>query len=493
MLRIFILLCCFCTIHAATSITQYGITWTFDKNYEIGQYCTGDYWVKGPVTVISISNDWHIHGFDPEPGHDGSMLNPGTGGVQGYDKRLNNYRKELNAALPNGKRISAENPLIVEAGSSLISSVSWLARSNKDKEPGCPRYNGGTKAPRPVLRDAAILTVVAEAPPEGSFRPAYCATDKSAVFNKNDLKYGILPTLMPPDSTPDIKKLAVRVRRPWIDHVHQYLGAMVHPTRNMPEYGRELSTQVGIMALALLVDFKQLSDQPEKEPLMIGFVQLGIDLAAIADHGGSWPSNGGHHMGRKWPILFAGLMLDNAHMKNVGQWQTGFQEDLDTFYVSQAEIDMTHSDKWKPDKRAKELLAYEEEHLGLPEWGIRHRKDPWADNRYWGATYRTINNQSYAGFVLAAHIMGQKQAWNHEPLFDYVDRVTQFGSAGRPPGKKGHVVYTYGNQFVHDMWQAYRRDYGCYWKVTANDMYSTGALTCEQCKHYCPNGAQTTE
>ena len=28
-----------------SSITQYGITWTFDKEYESGQFASGDYWV----------------------------------------------------------------------------------------------------------------------------------------------------------------------------------------------------------------------------------------------------------------------------------------------------------------------------------------------------------------------------------------------------------------------------------------------------------------
>src|SRR4051812_40150189 len=32
----------------ASSLTQYGITWTFDKAYTYGSYATGDYWVVGP-------------------------------------------------------------------------------------------------------------------------------------------------------------------------------------------------------------------------------------------------------------------------------------------------------------------------------------------------------------------------------------------------------------------------------------------------------------
>ena len=39
----------------ARTITQYGITWTFDKPHTVGKFVTGDYWVLGPVTVVSVS------------------------------------------------------------------------------------------------------------------------------------------------------------------------------------------------------------------------------------------------------------------------------------------------------------------------------------------------------------------------------------------------------------------------------------------------------
>jgi hypothetical protein len=39
----------------ASSVTQYGITWTFDKPYPVGQFVTGDWWVIGPVTVVSVT------------------------------------------------------------------------------------------------------------------------------------------------------------------------------------------------------------------------------------------------------------------------------------------------------------------------------------------------------------------------------------------------------------------------------------------------------
>ena len=42
----------FTSIHSAaaeaSSVTQYGITWTFDKAYPVGQFVTGDWWVGRP-------------------------------------------------------------------------------------------------------------------------------------------------------------------------------------------------------------------------------------------------------------------------------------------------------------------------------------------------------------------------------------------------------------------------------------------------------------
>src|SRR5687767_4669659 len=37
------------------SVSQYGITWTFDKPATTGLFITGDWWVLGPVKIVSIS------------------------------------------------------------------------------------------------------------------------------------------------------------------------------------------------------------------------------------------------------------------------------------------------------------------------------------------------------------------------------------------------------------------------------------------------------
>jgi hypothetical protein len=36
-----------------SSISQYGITWTFDKEYDAGQFVTGDFWVAAAANTMS--------------------------------------------------------------------------------------------------------------------------------------------------------------------------------------------------------------------------------------------------------------------------------------------------------------------------------------------------------------------------------------------------------------------------------------------------------
>lgn len=430
----------------ASRLTQHGITWVFDKAYPAGKFANGDWWIVGPAQVVGITTDLHAEGFSPEPGQDGSMVNPGTGQKQGYDNRLGSYDAQLNAALPGGRPLSKENPLALPPHTSLVSMVSWLYRSASDGEPGIPRFNGGTKAPRPVTRSGAVLTVLPERAPEGSFRPPYCGSDKSVKFNVKDLDASQLKALAPVEGTPSPDKLAKSFSRPWIDHAHEFLGAMVHPSENMPNYGREIGVTVNEAVLVLNMDFAKLPGSPAKEDLLIPFVQVGIDWAGIADNGGGWPANGGHHAGRKLPILFAGVLLGDQHMKEVGKWDTRFQEDEQTFFVTQENVDITNGPDWKPDRRGGKPEPYTHEDIGMAEWGIRHAKEPQTDNREWNAPYRSVNAAMIPGFALAARIMGLEQSWNHPALFAYADRMmkregSESGPNDTPP-------------FVRNLWNS---------------------------------------
>ena len=457
---------------ATTSLTQFGITWTIAGTNQTGQYANGDYWVVGPVNIIAITNSLRTVAVNVGTNKiDGSMLNPGGGSSHGYDSRQVGYSSALNKALINGAPISSTNQLVLPVNSSLISSVSWVTN-----EPGCPALDGATDQPRPTTRSMAILTCVSNAPPAGSFRPPYCGTNKFSRFNVSQLDYSKLGSLSPVTNTPALTNVEANFSGPWVDHVTTWNGAALHPDIHMPNYGRDLSIQIGEAAVMLQLDFTKLPGSPSKEKLLVEFTQLGIDLAGVADTGGNWICDGGHFMGRKFPILFAGTVLNDAHMKSVGMWTNKFQEDQDTFYVAQTNVTITHSAAWIPDTRADAEWPYETNNIGLPEWGIRHETHPERDNLHWTATYRLINNQSYAGWVLAANIMGLRTAWNHDALFDYIDRST---AIGYPPYTSGPTYdsYVFGNSFIRAVWKTYRRNYPPQWiPFNAADLYSQGAL-----------------
>jgi hypothetical protein len=463
---------------AYTSISQFGITWTISGTNQTGQYANGDYWVIGPVNIISISTTFHTNGFSPAAGNDGSMINPRAGSSHGYDSRQGGYSNLLNRALVGGAPISSNNQLVLPVNSSLISSVSWLytvVAGVTNTESGCPKFDGATGQPRPTTRSMAVLTCVSNAPPAGSFRPSYCGTNKTVRFNKSQLDYSKLGDLTPVTNAPALTNVEANFSGPWVDHVTTWNGAALHPDIHMPNYGRDLSMEIGDAAVMLQMDFSQLPGSPSKEKLLVEFAQLGIDLAGVADTGGNWICDGGHFMGRKFPILFAGTVLNDAHMKSAGSWATKFQEDQDTFYVAQTNVDITHSARWVPDYRAPSN-RYEVVNIGLPEWGIRHETYPERDNLNWTATYRLINNQSYAGWVLAANIMGLRTAWNHEALFDYIDRST---AIGYPPYTSGYNydVYVFGNSFIRAMWKTYRNNYPPQWvPYDPANFYSSGRL-----------------
>jgi len=442
-------------------ISQFGITWVFDRYYTSGQFANGDYWVVGDpdVTIISISPaSVELDGRTMN----GSAVNPSprTGTIQGYDSAMygqytqpGDFDPALNVARPKGRDLSGTNPLILQPHSSLVSTISF-------EEPGL----------RPQIETAAILTVLAAPAPVGSFRPPYCGGDKTIRFNMDQLDYTLLANLKPVPGVPLKVSVEQYFKRPWIDHVPGWRSVYLHPKENMPAYGREMGTQVGIGALMLHLNFAA----KQKDTLLARFVQLGIDFYGILQDGGreNWKNAGGHANGRKYPVLFAGLLLGDPNMVNVGKksgdylYSKGygpgnvpedyihFGEDDQTFYVSQLDIDATGSPQWKPDFRDAHMIPYDQEDIGLPEWGISHVSEPEASNKFWDTAYRNVSSPCWGGMVLSAQIMGMRDIWNHDALFDYMDRYMQCAVERRQT-----------DRFVEAMWDTYRADYGPVWTM----------------------------
>lgn len=386
-----------------SSVSQYGITWEFDRKYRTGQFVTGDWWVVGPVKIVRIEPPSVT--VPNRPGWkdksksiiNGSMVNPGGGfRALGYDSstKYTGYDHSTNIAYG----VSRAKPLVLRPSSSLVSSIS--------------RSKAGA---RPQLKSHAVLTVLKSVPPPGSFRPPYSGRHKKVKFNKSQLDYSLLRALPRVAHTPKLEEVERWFERPWVDHQASWSGGYSHASENMPEYGRDSSSRVSVAASMLHLGFPR----KRKERLLIGFVQVGIDTFGVIENGGkhNWPGNGGTGHGRKWPVLFAGLMLNDKAMRSIGtRKDLWFGEDSQTFYVAETSAGIYNSGHG----------GYSKEHLGMPEWGMSHSRNPEKDDVRWEGSktlaYRQCCTANSWGFVLAARIMKAQELWHHDALFDYYDR-----------------------------------------------------------------------
>jgi hypothetical protein len=280
-------------------------------------------------------------------------------------------------------------------------------------------------APRPALKRASVLTCVAATPPSGSFRPAYSGSTKT-LYNTANLRRSLLLDLAPPSFVPSTSVVLANVERVWLDHKPFWTGRYTRPSANMEDYGRNMAAQYNDAVLLLLLDI------PDKEALLVSAVQIGIDLHAMLLDGARFNWGGGHGIGRKWPILFAGLLLDDPAMLDIGldYGPEAFQEDCQTFYVTEE------------DKRLfPDLFPV----VGAPAWGEWHctrRTDDQSRN------YRTCcTANGWVGAVLGARLLGVQGHWNWPALFDYTDDYM----AEQPAGWTRSW-----SSFAEDMWDRYR-------------------------------------
>ncbi len=482
---------------SGTSLSQYGITWTFDKEYQYGQFVTGDYWVIGPVTIISINppsmpttgvmtvNSWTpgtgtgyitrtLNGSELNPtprlviASNGAASNVYDGPRQGYDSEMyawhdpegRIYSPDYDATLNVALNVSSQNPLVLSAGSSLVSTVS--------------RAGGGYSQ----LTDEAGLTVLAAAPPAGSFRPPYAGTDKSINFNSSDMNLNLLPSLSASGLTttlswyPTATALLAALNRPGLDHFNNLGGTVQYNSagNNQPDYGRDYSSWMGEAALMLMLDPTELNFTfgITRQALAIAMCQRGIDLMGVLNVNGFFPAGGDLNYGRKLPIMLAGILFSNNTMKNVNgalnaspAW-TGvhiwnaithkFAESEAFFYVSQSDVDSG-------------IGGYALSDIGLPEWGEIHELTPAHDTNAYTGTYRTLVTESMAGHALVCMMMESSASmmtlWNDPAFFDHQDRAMAYWAQG--------TVERQISRFTESMWDAYRASYGdCYTGLTNN-------------------------
>ncbi len=421
-LRLVITLCCFAIVGVrhdavaqsvpdlarARQVSQHGVTWKFDREVPVGQFVNGDFYVVGPVTVVEI---------DPAPvdGMNGSVLNLNPRrGKSGFDSRAsrgNSYDAGMRSA----------PPIAMKPGDSLLSSVS------AEKERQFPQmlwpFQPEKGMARCWVRSVSVLTCMDGAQPADAFRPAFCDLE-NRIFLARNLRRDLLPKLKPVEGTPSPAEFAKHFQRCWVDVMRQNKGA---PAEYAAQYGRETSRAGGMATLILMCDFPD----EEKEKLLVNIVQYGIDLYGTLEAGwAGWETLGGHGQGRKWPIVFAGIMFGSEAMARPDRTfpRIVFQEDDQTVYgkgwTGATALFAGHSGRsgWGlcPDPDRRGFFA---EPVHPSEWPDDGKGSKFSNPGKTAEAYRRCcTSHAWIATALSIRIMHAEATWNHDAFGDYCDR-----------------------------------------------------------------------
>lgn len=466
-----------------TSIVQYGITVNFNTGYPCGRTITGSWYVIGSSVIIS-SRSPATTGTGSSL-RNGSAINPDPGTDEAWDGRLvNNFDEDQ----------VIEFPVTLHPGDSLILSVSLADSGGYVDIAGNTLSTGQT-----YLKTAMVVTCLAEKPSRPIFRPPYLGTSKT-LYYPHDVDLSVLPSLTLPSSKPTVASLIPIFTKPWIDNIADAGSAYVHPADNMSWYGREICGEVGTAGLLLCGNYTV----NQKQQLAYGLIQVGIDLyhtALLNPH--MWPSNGGHMIGRKFPILFAAKMLGMLSEWSANLSGVYFQEDQQTYWGTDVTPNETLWTGWGseikpyPDINSNNVLSrygslndafgnkWNCEGVNPSAWHLPpfpNNNDP---TQYYPwdkqESYRRLVATVIPGQAMAARILGLRSAWGHQPFFDYVDRImneddttniaamnTQAtangwnaldGGTWTNPNSWGNALPFCWSQFIQDMYDDFRGSY----------------------------------
>ncbi|MBD3343444.1 MAG: hypothetical protein GF401_00105 [Chitinivibrionales bacterium] len=408
MVRTFMLVVLFAGVLYAqkvSRVSQYGITWYFDREYETGTFINGDYWVVGPVTIVRIT---------PESigGTNGSVVNP-VPRKQSYDRRAPSYDSSRALKLP----------ATVSPDASVVSTIS----RNK----------------WPWLTTAAVLTIVQKAPPPETFRPGYGGEIKR-FFSFKDINLASLPRLSyPPDNiktkrgrfikarhAPDINEFSRKFTRVWLDHLPSDGGAYraIRPVENLPNYSRETSQLASYAGLAVLMEPPYLRDK-----LLIPLVQIGIDYYSVATMDTClWPGGSGQGNGRKWFIVFLGVIFQDKKIASLTfcageDQQTYYAHDpalpaTDAFGFAKKNVPAWHGPRvlWGALRLRDGVWCRDYEHVPPEQWA-HIRPGTYLGGCQSERYRRCCTSHTWVGQALSMRLLNATAYWS-KSWFDYVDR-----------------------------------------------------------------------
>jgi hypothetical protein len=464
------------------SVSQFGITWTFEQPARVGHFVNGDWYVVGPVTIKSITPkplygteipEFELDHMDLERPvsqrvRNGFMVNPPAQMKVAYDSGVRNWFDPS---------LIQKLPVHLKPADSLVSTIS-MPKGLVLKPQLWESVERGVDDSSPI-RTAAVLTCVAEPLPPDAFRPAFCDRKARIYFSRN-LQREMLPTATA-QNLPDVRLYVRFTERPWVGT--GFFG-FESPVGNMPQYGRDYARVAGLDALLLCTDLKLA----EKETLLVDFVQVGIDLGGMIRSGHpGWEGFGGHGSGRKLPIVFAGLLLGDDELAHINKSfpKAHFGEDEQTAY----------GDSWTGAKVVFTGHRAIDEATGVARQGTgpyeHTQPSTWRNGREkMSESYRRCcTSAAWIAEALTLHLLKAERAWDHDAFFDYCDRwmfedetealkVLKRDAAMDEPDW-AHEGRTW-EPFVDAIWAAHRSDPGLPpthgWKQPHDDSYLRAAM-----------------
>lgn len=292
-----------CLRYAAPSGPANDITYRFAEAYACGTYATGEFFVVAPaggarITAISPAASGGRHGVD---------VNPSPDGPQRWDRRLDDHQPSL--ALPYS----------AAAGSSVVKYVS------DNPTGGCD----GSSDEKSCGRFAAVVTVVGAAPadPARAFRPPFVGTHKPS-FSTADLRTALLSRLergsCSPPSLSSVRAWTAHLR---LDYTSHSVTCDLMPPEDALPGGRPWSTDIWandtdayawlhLANVCATPPCTAAQDQEAKRPVLIGYVQHGIDVWAVDRMGASlFRGGGGNGGGKLLAAAFATAVLPAPELR----------------------------------------------------------------------------------------------------------------------------------------------------------------------------------
>ncbi len=407
------------TIRTKT-IKKDAITWTLDREYEVGQYINGDYFVVDSgsgVRVVAVSPA-------PSGGRNGSGVNV-KAMTQPADSRALGYSAGISF------------PKVLKSGDALLSFKSTQGNENNSCEGARYRNQGGYcefHSQGKVL-DGSVLTVVDRALLKFSFRPPSLgdATNrKTFVLPNIDDIVRSLPQLNS-SSLPDTSVLIrSRERYQFLGYTH-WGRRQSAPMNNQATYAAYSRNPEVLLALTANISFDA------KKKLLISVLQHGIEIYGLSRLTNIRGADGGHHTHMASVLAVTAEILKDTDMRNKSR-SVQFSEKQMTYIGSGGKALWGRVCPSSPNN-------FQNMCSGNYQGGAKDCRDPKGlkdalDQSSCNA-YQDLNGKYYPGQALAMILLGAVDDFNHQPFFEYTDRWMR-------------IKNSTSSAFVTDMWNRYR-------------------------------------